>query len=330
MFSIIIPTYNRVSELTDVLDSLLKQTKLISEILIVDDSDGNEIEQLIEDMQSKFIKKNMDLKYIRNLREKSLTIARNIGIKNAIGEIVLFLDDDVVLDVNYLSEILSVYNNNPDALGVQGFITNLRANENPIVSSLKTLINKLFYFSSTYDNHCRALPSTNTVYPLYLEGVTTCEWLTGANQSYRRTIFEEFTFDEKLKRYSFKEDVDISYRIQKKYPNSLFITPYAELIHKVSPSGRLPKKDLIFMKHTYSLYLFYKNIDQSYTNKIIYLWSEFGHFIRNICAFVVKPSSPTFLRLRYLISATITNVKHINEIKNGNIDFLNKMLGYKL
>lgn len=326
MFSIIIPTYNRIDELIDVLDSLSIQTELPAEIIIVDDSDGDNIEQLMERMHTIFIQRNIALKYIRNTREKSLTIARNVGIKNATGDVILFLDDDVILDENYLSEISNIYENNSDALGVQGFIQNDKDSGNTIVNRLKILINKLFYFSSNYNGRCRVLPSTNTVYPLYIDGVTTCEWLSGANQSYRRKILEEFTFDENLRRYSFKEDVDISYRIQKKYPNSLFITPYAKLVHKISPASRLPKKDLTFMKRTYSLYFFYKNIDQSYKNKIIFLWSEFGHLIRNLFAFVAKPSKSTFLRLRYLISATIMNVKHINEIKNGDIDFFNDML----
>ena len=329
MFSIIIPTYNRVDELIDVLDSLSIQTKLPAEIIIVDDSDGDNIEQLIGSLHSRFTEKNVVLKYIRNTREKSLTIARNVGIKNATGDVILFLDDDVILDDNYLSEISNVYKNNPDALGVQGFIQNVKVHENPIVNRLKILINKLFYFSSNYNGRCRVLPSTNTVYPLDLNGVTTCEWLSGANQSYKRMILEEFTFDENLRRYSFKEDVDISYRIQKKNPNSLLIAPHAKLIHKTSPASRLPKKDLTFMKRTYSLYFFYKNIDQSYKNKIIFLWSEFGHLIRNLFTFIAKPSKSTFLRLRYLISATIMNVKHINEIKNGDIDFFNNMLDNK-
>ena len=330
MFSIIIPTYNRVDELIDVLDSLSLQTKLPIEIIIVDDSDCDNIEQLMESMCIVFAQKNVALKYIRNTREKSLTIARNVGIKNATGAVILFLDDDVILDENYLAEIANVYEKNPDVLGVQGFIQNAKVSENPIVNRLKILINKLFYFSSNYNNRCRVLPSTNTVYPLDFDGVKTCEWLSGANQSYRRTILEEFTFDDNLRRYSFKEDVDLSYRIYKKYPNSLFITSYAKLVHKASPTSRLPKKDLTFMKRTYSLYFFYKNINQNYRNKAIFLWSELGHLIRNICAFIMKPSKSTFLRLNYLISATIMNVKHINEIKNGNIDFFNDMLDNKI
>jgi GT2 family glycosyltransferase len=330
MFSVIIPTYNRIAELVDVLDSLLKQTKLITEIIIVDDSDGSNIEQLSNDMNSVFAEKNVELKYIRNNRGKSLTIARNIGIAAAISDIVLFLDDDVILDENYLMEILRIYNEYPDAFGVQGFIQNAyTVNENRIIERLRILYHKLFYFSFNYKNKSEVLPSTNTLYPTHLSDVITCEWLSGANQSYRKKIFEEFAFDENLRRYSFKEDVDFSYRIHKKYPNSLYMTPYAKLIHKVSNTSRLPKKDLILMKQIYSLYFFYKNITSSYTNKLIFLWCQFGYLIRNICNFIFKPSYPSYLRLRYFIDACIVSIIHSKEIKKGNLEFFNNTLGDK-
>lgn len=327
MFSIIIPTYNRIVELTDLFNSLLKQTDLITEIIIVDDSETNNIENLIEDMHIIFKEKNVELIYIRNMRGKSLTIARNIGIENAIANIILFLDDDVILDENYLREILRTYNEYPNALGVQGFIQNVNGvKENRIVERIKIVTHKLFYFSFDYKNKCQVLPSTNTLYPSNINDVTKCEWLSGANQSYRRKVFDEFNFDENLRRYSFKEDVDLSYRIYKKYPNSLFITPHAKLIHKISNAGRLPKKELIIMKQTYSLYFFYKNMDLTYKNKLIFSWCQFGYFIRSFFNFILNPSKTTYLGFRYFVDATIENIMHLKDIKSKKLEFFNKTL----
>ena len=58
--------------------------------------------------------------------------------------------------------------------------------------------------------------------------------------AYKRAIFEKLKlkFDENLKEYSYMEDLLFSYSIHKKYPNSLYITPYAKCIHKVSREGR--------------------------------------------------------------------------------------------
>ena len=46
--SIVIPTYNRAKDLEETLDSIVIQTTLPKEIIIVDDCDNNEIENLVE------------------------------------------------------------------------------------------------------------------------------------------------------------------------------------------------------------------------------------------------------------------------------------------
>lgn len=100
--SVIIPTYNRVKDVDECLDSIILQRILPKEVIIVDDSDNDEIKNLVEHRKDKFKEKDIVLRYIRNEKEKSLTIARNIGIENATGDTILFLDDDVILDKNYI------------------------------------------------------------------------------------------------------------------------------------------------------------------------------------------------------------------------------------
>ena len=322
--SIIIPTYNRVNDLEETLDSIVSQTTLSKEILIVDDSNNDEIENLIEYRKKEFEEKEILLKYIRNKKEKSLTIARNIGIENAIGDIILFLDDDVVLEEDYITEILRIYEKYPNAFGVQGYITNI------ILSKFWNRIYKILFLSHLEKNKCRVIPSTNTTYPYLLDKVITCQWLSGSNHSYRRNILQRFKYDGNLKRYSYKEDVDLSYRVSKQYRNSLYITPYAKLVHKASEGGKLPNKMLIYMKHIHSLYFFYKNIDQTIKNKIIFTWCWIGYLIMNtyfsIMSLINRGSKSELVTVIYTISAYVTCMKHINEIKKGNFEFFNKVL----
>jgi glycosyltransferase involved in cell wall biosynthesis len=245
--SVIIPTHNRVKDLEETLDLIIVQTTLPKEIIIVDDSDNDKIENLIEQRKNEFEEKEILLKYIRNEEEKSLTIARNIGIENATGDVILFLDDDVILDKEYIKEILRIYEEYPNALGVQGYITKIE------LSKFWNRINKILFCGYHEKDKCRVLPSTNITIPYLLDKVISCQWLSGSNQSYRRNILQRFKYDENLKRYSYKEDVDLSYQVFKQYPNSLCITPYAKLVHKASEGGKLPNKTLIYMKHIYSL-----------------------------------------------------------------------------
>ena len=318
--SIIIPTYNRVKALDECLDSIISQTIVPKEVIIVDDSDNNGIENLIAHRKDQFNENNITLEYIRNKKEKSLAIARNIGIEYAAGDTILFLDDDVVLDKAYISEILSVYDEYPNAFGVQGYITNSN------LSNFRNRINRLFFLGYHEKSKCRVLPSTYTSYPFLLNGIIPCQWLSGSNQSYKKAILENFKYDENLKRYSYKEDVDLSYRIYKQYPDSLYITPYARLIHNVSQEARLPNKKLSYMQQIYPLYFFYKNIDQNIKNKLIFLWYSIGHLIMSFGELIIRHSNEKLLKLKYIIEAYIICMRHIKEIKKGDLAFFNKGL----
>jgi hypothetical protein len=75
-------------------------------------------------------------------------------------------------------------------------------------------------------------------YPMILTKILNCGYLHGSNMALRREIFRQFKFDENLKGYSYMEDFLLSYSIYRKYPNSLYITPYAKCVHKVSREGR--------------------------------------------------------------------------------------------
>ena len=93
--SVVVVTHNRPDELKECLESLKRQNfpKNSHEILIVDSSTThkNEILTLV---------KKYPVKYIHT-KYKGMTVARNIGICNARGEIVAFLDDDAIADETY-------------------------------------------------------------------------------------------------------------------------------------------------------------------------------------------------------------------------------------
>jgi glycosyltransferase involved in cell wall biosynthesis len=320
--SVIIPTYNRTKELRDALCSLLKQTISAEEVIIVDDSDDDRIKKLISDLKNIFKNKDMTLKYIRNKREKSLTIARNIGIENSAGDIILFLDDDVILDENYIEEILKVYEEHPSAFGVQGHITNIK------VSKFWNMISKILFRYHLKKNKCDVLPSAYNTYPHILTKVISCQWLSGSNCSYKREILEPFKFDENLKKYSSGEDLNLSYRIFKKYPNSLLMTPYGKLIHNTSQEGRIPKKKLINMTQIYRFYHFFKLIDQTFINRLIFLWCWVGSLIMTTAfsIMIIKGSKSRLTTVKYTIGAYVICMRHLKEIKRGDLEFFNKGL----
>ena len=317
--SVIIPTYGRESDLEDCLNSILRQSILPKEILIVDDTPDASIESLCKRKEKQFQNKQIDLFYIRNYKERSSAIARNIGIEHAKGNITLFLDSDVILDENYSKKIWEVYRDFPDAVGVQGYITNYKIPQ-------RGGINKVFFLVHFETNCNRLLPSIQNVYAGPLTKIINCQWLVGNNCSYKRKILQEFRFDENLKQFSAGEDIDLSYRIYKKYPKGLFQTPAAKLIHKTSLEGRLPARKSVYMGQVHHTYIFCKVIDQNLKNKLIFLWSRVGQLIASIKVLMLKPSRKELLGLQYLINAYILCMRHIKNIQKGDIDFFKRTL----
>lgn len=84
--SVIIPTFNREKRLKEALDSVLNQTIKPFEIIVVDDGSTDNTKNLI--------KRNYpDFNYIYQ-ENKGVSAARNLGIKNAKGDLLAFLDSD--------------------------------------------------------------------------------------------------------------------------------------------------------------------------------------------------------------------------------------------
>jgi glucosyl-dolichyl phosphate glucuronosyltransferase len=319
--SVVIPTYNRAKDLKETLSSIFDQTADAREILVVDDSDNNETELLIDSLnQLKQVKGSADLFYIRNRGEKSATIARNLGIRMARGDIVLFLDDDINLDKNYFSEIGNVFGDMPGAKGAQGWM--VQEHRKGFINGLLRMAARAFYLGHTVDNQCRAYPSTNVTYPHTLDRVISCEWLHGCNCAVRREALEEFNFDEKLKGYTWKEDLDISYRIYRKYPGSLYITPKARLIHKESPSGRRPLKQVTYIKEAYTLYVFFKDFDHGLKDRIIFIWSKLGALPFLLFTMRSRSCRDVLSEAEYWLRAQLLCVRYWKEIRKGNFGFI--------
>jgi len=92
--SAIVVTYNRPLSCKKTISSLLSQSILPYEIIIVDDA------------SSKPFEFNHPLvKVFRNQFELGLSASRNIGVKVSRGDIVAFIDDDAIADRDWIKNI---------------------------------------------------------------------------------------------------------------------------------------------------------------------------------------------------------------------------------
>ena len=88
LISVIIPVYNRVSELERAIQSVLCQSWQNFEILVVDDGSDADIKTVCDSFQDDRIR------YFRNSHHTNANVARNKGIKEAKGEYIAMLDSD--------------------------------------------------------------------------------------------------------------------------------------------------------------------------------------------------------------------------------------------
>ena len=86
MISVIIPTYNRLSVLPRAIDSVLNQTFLDIELIIVDDGSTDKTSEVIRSRYPKVI-------CVRQ-NNSGVSSARNVGIDHASGEWIALLDSD--------------------------------------------------------------------------------------------------------------------------------------------------------------------------------------------------------------------------------------------
>jgi len=94
--SIIVPSYKRNRELfSRAIESLLAQSYENIEIVVVDDNAKPELLEYRQALYDYIQELNSDkIKYIQNQENLGGALSRNVGIENATGEYITFLDDD--------------------------------------------------------------------------------------------------------------------------------------------------------------------------------------------------------------------------------------------
>lgn len=96
--SVVIPMYNREKTIECTIKSILRQTFLPMEIVVVDDCSTDRSVEIVREIR----KKDRIVRLIRLKKNSGAQAARNCGIKAARGDWILFLDSDDELMYNAL------------------------------------------------------------------------------------------------------------------------------------------------------------------------------------------------------------------------------------
>ena len=96
-YSVIVPVYNRIDEVDDLLSSLTRQTMTDFEVIIVEDGSTVPCRETVEKYAGK-----LDVHYYFKDNE-GRSIARNYGIKRSKGDYLIFFDSDCVIPPDYFA-----------------------------------------------------------------------------------------------------------------------------------------------------------------------------------------------------------------------------------
>lgn len=105
-FSVIVPVYNRIDEVRDLMASLDRQTLKNFEVVIVEDGSTQPCEGVLAEFP------NVDVKYYYKDNE-GRSIARNYGMEHARGDYFIFFDSDCVIPEDYFKTVTEELDSKP-------------------------------------------------------------------------------------------------------------------------------------------------------------------------------------------------------------------------
>jgi glycosyltransferase involved in cell wall biosynthesis len=199
--SVAICTRDRVATLKRCLDSLLPlQQKYGFELLVIDNAPS-------DDTTAKLVKRSSPARYVLE-RRPGLDFARNRAWMEATGDLIAYLDDDVVVDWGWVAGLQEAWGENSDAAAFTGLAMPLRLD-----TTAQVLFEKRGGFQRGFDKNRfgRKMPG-NSLYPCGA-GI----FGAGCNMAFRREVLRDIGgFDEALDTGAPLPgggDLDIFYRI---------------------------------------------------------------------------------------------------------------------
>lgn len=265
IFSVVIPTYNRSSNLIKIINRL-QGSQISFEIIVCDSNSKDQIKNKIKFIRSKFPKLNLKL---INVKQNSNSLKRNTGIKRSVGKYIILLDDDCLPEKNFLRNYYKllkfIKNKNNIICGSVKYSTNqhnknfikYRQSRHIIINNIDKISKKIF----TPKN------------------IVTMNMCFEKNMILKKNIL----FNEEFSRYGF-EDYEFGYRLFKDGTKFFFGNPIVE--HLDSRNLKTFLKKIKYLAFASSPYLKKINIGAYKKNNFVKLEENiFFKLISNLYVF---------------------------------------------
>lgn len=181
--SIVVPVYNDPRDLYECLSALIAASSPEAEIIVVDDASTD---------ATPSVATRMGVRVLRLAKNSGPGAARNCGARHAQGELLFFVDADVVVAPEAVSRVVQVFAEHPEVAAVFGSY-DARPRVEGVVSQYRNL---LHHFVHQHGN-----PEASTFW-------------AGCG-AIRRSVFEEVGgFDETFTPPCSVDDIELGYRIR--------------------------------------------------------------------------------------------------------------------
>jgi glycosyltransferase involved in cell wall biosynthesis len=192
--SVIVCTYNGSKRIKGTFQSLLNMETVPGlqwELILVDNNSNDDTAEIIKDFART---SGLNVRYLLE-RKQGLAHARNTGVTAAKGDVLVFTDDDCIVDLRWLIGIFEEFRSDPALSGLGGRVELYNKNDFPVTT--RTFREKMLF------------SSPKQLFTL----------LPGCNMAFRRRVFDIVgKFDPHLgagTRIASAEDSDIFYRVYK-------------------------------------------------------------------------------------------------------------------
>jgi GT2 family glycosyltransferase len=272
--SVVIATKGRPESLIAAVHSIGIQTIAADEIVIIDQTPKPLEIRLLNEVLCEVLSPPR-LVYYWDSAIGGLTQARNIGVRKSVGDIIIFIDDDVVLGSDFLASLLPLFDDTYVA-GATGNMIDPEASKR----WLRNIFFRYFYVGPFHEdrNEFSLRPPSA---PCFTNS------LPGCVSAYRRAVFDAYQFDENLTGPAIGEDLDFSYRVGRKW--RLAIEPHAVFYHYRAPAEWRQTRRVFAGKVVFYHYHFRKNMRGNALEWLAFIWLNCGFFFDSLLRFSIEP-----------------------------------------
>jgi len=200
-FSIVIPTYNEAVDICGTLEAVFAQSLPPCDVIVVDGgSHDATVARVREHSQADGIT------LIEESTRRGVAAARNVGLSHAVGEVVVFLNADVMLQPDFLSRLAQLYTSDEvDFVSVQSRVENTHDVVGRYLDAVHSLRYPREFVGWTEGFSVRRSAALSALFP---------EEIPGAGG-------EDVEFCDRLRKLGYRRVVDYSICVEHRVPAQL-------------------------------------------------------------------------------------------------------------